>query len=120
MRQHSVSMAERLARGEIIDEKRIEKLKRRPIGCVGENWKEDLKEQNRKNICEELKRRGHDDVFYIRRWDQEKKDYFHFLRIEGIEMVIGEEGKDLTAIWDIGKIEQVLEYNRKRKMGLLL
>ena len=120
MKHHSVSMAERLARGEIVDERRIEALKRKPKGCIGEDWKEDLKEQNRKNICEELKRRGHEDVFYIRRWNHAKKDYFHFIRVEGIEMVIGAEEKDQTAIWDIGQIEKVLEYNRKRKIGLLL
>ncbi len=120
MRRLVVSMAERIARGEIIEERRIERLKRKPRGCVGENWKEELREQNRKNICEELKRRGYEDVFYIRRWNEETKDYFGFVRIEWIEMVVGEEGKDMTAIWDIGKIEQVLKYNRKRRMGLLL
>ena len=120
MKRLVVSMAERLARGEIIEEKRIEGLKRKPKGCIGDNWKEELREQNRKNICEELKRRGHEDVFYIRRWNEEKSDYFGFVRRDWIEMVVGEEGKDQTAIWDISQIEKVLEYNRKRRTGLLL
>ena len=115
MKRLVVSMAERIARGEIIEERRIERLKRKPRGCVGENWKEELREQNRKNICEELKRRGYDDVFYIRRWNEEKNDYFGFVRIDWIERVIGKEGKTrqrfgilvrLNKYWNITEDEE--------------
>ncbi len=104
---------ERLLDGEVVDEKRIEKIKRPPKGLSGPYWKEEMKKVNHNNIYQELKRRGYRDVILTRKWDSLNERYFSYLRIEGVDLLLWVDGEQVP-IWKLATIEKFL-HHRKRK-----